>query len=95
MTFRLTAQRRYQAFAIQGRLKGDKAISYRQDIAGGVAAANRSSEALDTLSWGKFGLQFFTVLAAFAIASAVPILLLGQSGLGLALSAFGSMGGHC
>ncbi|WP_162925193.1 CPBP family intramembrane glutamic endopeptidase [Aurantiacibacter odishensis] len=46
-----------------------------------------------TLSWGKFGLQFLTVLAAFALASAVPILLLGQSGLGLALSAFGSMGG--
>lgn len=64
-----------------------------QSIGGRSEAAKAEVTGRGALGWGRFALQFFTVLLAFTITSVVPILVLGQSGLGLSLSAVASMAG--
>ena len=43
------------------------------------------------LGWGRFSLQLLTVMLAYVVASVVPVLVLGQESLGLALSALAAM----
>jgi membrane protease YdiL (CAAX protease family) len=45
------------------------------------------------LGWGRFALQIVTVALAFIVASVPPVLLLGETSIALALSAFTSAAG--